>query len=399
MRVCVALISGTTYDPLYARLADFTRDTGIAVDVAFTGDHPALNNHLAGWIDRPGGTPSGTLSDFPYDLVSTHTKYFPSQLPLLAPLDDVVSPQELSDFAPMLLDMVRLDGRTYGLPRNIDVRLLHHRTDLVPHPPATWDALLDVARQASRPPHTYGFLFPGKESGLFGTFYELAEMGGAHLFPADLVPQIENDGGRWALNFLRTCYREGLVPPELTDWHFDRVHDFFRDGHAAMVGDWPGYYGDYRNPATSAVHDRIALARYPAGPSGKRLAYGGGHTFALTRKGAQSSEALALLRFLTAPAQQLLEARNGSVPVRQSVMQQVQAEATPQEKARWEILEQVIAEDVLIPPKFASYPRVEEVLWVTVQAAMVGRVPVDEALHDMTRRIEAIVKEPQPHER
>ncbi len=165
--------------------------------------------------------------------------------------------------------------------------------------------------------------------GLFGTFYELVEMGGAELFPPDLVPQIENDGGRWALSLLRTFYAEGLVPPEIVDWHYDKVHDCFRDGHAAMVGDWPGYYADYCDPHASAVHDRFALARYPVGPQGKSLVYGGSHTFALTQQGAQSAEALALLRFLTAPEQQWVEAQQGSVPVRTSVMRRSQAEAAP----------------------------------------------------------------------
>lgn len=97
------------------------------------------------------------------------------------------------------------------------------------------------------------------ELGLFGTFFELAEMGGARLFPLDLTPQIENDGGRWALlHFLRSCYSEGLVPPEIVEWHYDKVHDCFRDGRAAMVGDWPGYYADYCNPQHSTVHDCFA---------------------------------------------------------------------------------------------------------------------------------------------
>jgi len=52
--------------------------------------------------------------------------------------------------------------------------------------------------------------------------------------------------------------------------------------HAAMVGDWPGYYSFYRDHALSAVHDRFALSPYPTGPAGKSLAYGGGHSFALT---------------------------------------------------------------------------------------------------------------------
>jgi multiple sugar transport system substrate-binding protein len=143
----------------------------------------------------------------------------------------------------------------------------------------------------AEPPELYGYLFPGMESGLFGTFFELAEMGGAELFPADLIPRIENQGGSWALQFLKTCYTESLVPPEITGWHYDKVHDTFRDGHAAIVGDWPGYYGDYRDPRVSRIHDRFAVARYPVGPLGFSRVYGGSHTFALTRRGQPARKA------------------------------------------------------------------------------------------------------------
>lgn len=377
MTVRVALISGPMYDALYARLGDFTQVTGISVEIAFQGDHPALNEFLA--------TPAAGACD----LVSTHTKYAPSQQALLAPLDELFTPVDLADFTPSLLALARIEGKLYSLPRNVDVRLLHYRTDLVTHIPATWDELLGLMRRINRAPACYAFVFPGMESGLFGTFYELVEMAGAELFPPDLTPQIENDGGRWALQFLRTCYAEGLVAPEIVGWHYDKVHAAFRAGHAAMVGDWPGYYADYC-AADSPVRDRFALARYPDGSSGKSLVYGGSHTFALTQRGAGSDEAVTLLSFMTEPEQQLLEARQGSVPVRTSVMHAVQRDAAPVEKARWETLAAAI-QHVVIPPKFGRYPLVEEVLWKTVQAAMTGAMPIDDALHKMTAQIREIV--------
>src|SRR5260370_3174353 len=84
----LALISGPAYDPLYECLPRFTEATGIRVNVAFCGDHPTLNHHLA------------TLAKVPYDLVSTHTKYAPSQLRFLAPLNELIEPASLTDFAP-----------------------------------------------------------------------------------------------------------------------------------------------------------------------------------------------------------------------------------------------------------------------------------------------------------
>ncbi|HWS85883.1 MAG TPA: extracellular solute-binding protein [Pyrinomonadaceae bacterium] len=378
--VTVALVTGPAYDPLYERLRGFTEATGVQVSVGFGGDHPSLNKHLA------------SLGEVPYDLVSTHTKYAPSQLDFLAPLDGLVGADELEDFVPLILELASVGGKLYGVPRNIDVRLLHYRADLMSRPPATWDALLEEARRQSAATGRYGFVFPGRESGLFGTFYELAEMAGAQLFPDSLVPDIENEGGRWALGLLSTLYAEGLVPRELPAWHYEEVHECFRTGRAAMVGDWPGYYALYRDPKISAVHDRLGLSPYPRGPAGKSLAYGGGHTFALTKRGAQSPEALRLLLYLTAPAQQLFEARCGCVPVRRSVMRQVQSESDAPARERLAMLEEVIAGHILVPPKFARYPQVEGVLWHAVQRAVVGELSVEDALRHMTCQIKRIVR-------
>ena len=376
----VALVSGPAYDSLYLCLQRFTDMTGVRVNVAFSSDHPGLNQHLA------------SLEDVPYDLVSTHTKYAPSQLGFLAPLDDLIPNEVLKDFMPLLLELTRVNGALYGLPRNIDVRLLHYRTDLIDKPPGDWDELFDLARDVNLPPERYGFVFPGCESGLFGTFYELAEMAGARLFPPDLVPDIENDAGRWALGLLNRFYTSGTVPRDFTDWHYEEVHECFRSGRAAMVCDWPGYFSLYCDPEISTVHDRFALTPYPAGPAGHSLSYGGGHTFGLTKKGAENTHALDLMLFLTDFEQQLLEARNGCVPVRRTVMQKMQAEADDANRERLGMLDNVIQKHILIPPKFARYPDVEEVLWRTVRKAIVGQIPVDAALTDMRKQIENIVR-------
>jgi multiple sugar transport system substrate-binding protein len=375
----IALVSGPAYDSLYPTLKTFTESTGIHVDIAFSGDHPSLNHHLA------------SLKEVPYDLVSTHSKYAPSQLKFLAPLDRVVSDEVLDDFVPMLLELSTIGGALYGLPRNIDVRLLHYRSDLVRTPPRSWEELFTIARDLNDPPQLYGFIFPGRESGLFGTFYELAEMAGARLFPKDLVPDIENEAGFWALDLLRRFYADGITPEQFTDWHYEEVHECFRSGKAAMVCDWPGYYSLYRDPAISEIADCFAMTRYPNGPAGKSLSYGGGHTFALTKQGINNPQALELLFFLTDFKQQLLEARNGCVPVRRTVMNAMQAEADEANRARLLMLDDVIANHILVPPKFARYPEVETVLWRTVQSAIIGRLTVDEALASMRAQIEQIV--------
>src|SRR5215207_8894416 len=112
----IALVGGPAYDPLYENLSEFSLLNGVKVNIAFTADHPTLNNHLA------------NLSEMPYDLVSTHTKYAPSQLKFLAPLDGLIDSAVLNDFVPLLLKLATIEGSLYGLSRNIDVRLLHYRS-------------------------------------------------------------------------------------------------------------------------------------------------------------------------------------------------------------------------------------------------------------------------------
>ena len=370
----VALIAGGMYERLYARIPEFERATGATVAVEFTGTHPELNAHLA------------ALDPVPYHLVSTHTKYAPSQQRFLAPVEGF----DTSDFFPSLLAMAEIGGALYGIPRNIDLRLLHYRTDAIETPPATWDELTVAARRATRAPELYGFVFTGMESGLFGTFFELAESAGARIFPPSLVAEVNNDGGRWALGVLRELYASGAVPEAITGWHYDEVHQFFRAGHAAMVPDWPGYYGSYRE-ISSPVRDRFRVARLPSGPSGRVCCYAGSHTFALTQAGADCAEARELLRFLTAPEQQTLEAQQGSVPVRRSVMAHRQDAAQGDEAHRLTLLGSAIEHDLIIPPKVPCYPRIEDILWRNVRAAMTGETAIVDALVEIERRIEECV--------
>jgi multiple sugar transport system substrate-binding protein len=369
-RLSIALISGGMYDRLYTSIGQFERATGIGVAIRFRGTHPELNTHLA------------ANSAEPYDLLSTHTKYAPSQKELLAPLEGF----DTDDFFPSVLRLATIDGALYGIPRNIDLRLLHYRTDLMDAPPTTWDELVSTAKALARPRALHGFVFTGIESGLFGTFFELAESAGASLFPKSLVAQIDNEHGRWALHLLRELIDSGAAPAALAGWHYDEVHAYFRQGRAAMVTDWPGYYGSYQD-VLSVVRGRFRVARMPAGPSGRVCCYAGSHTFALTRAGAEREEARELLRFLTDPAQHQIEAQQGSVPVRRSVMEVQKRNVSPEDAERLALLSASIESDLIIPPPTAAYPRIEEVLWRNVRAAMLGELPCNDALACMEKQI------------
>lgn len=386
------------YDPLYRRLDQFQGQTGWEVEVAARLPHPALNARIA---EEFGG---GTAE---YDVISTHTKYAPSQRHWLTPLDDDLGTDELAGFYPQPLSLARVDGVLFGLPRNLDVKLLYYRTDLLGDAaeavafearvgqalriPQTWEELHHVALHFARGPALYGFAFPGRESGLFGHFFELQAMAGGRLFAAGLEPAFEDQAGRWALGLLVDLYQSGAAPPETPEWHYDEVAACFRSGRAAMTTDWPGGFYTYTDPAVSSVADRFDVALYPTGPAGRRV-YAGAHTFAIPTTVRDRSAALALLRFLTSVESQVLEARLGSLPTRPAVLAQVRAESPPGslQARRWSLLEETSAA-ALFPPSHPRYPLMEDALWHVARRALIGTSTVGEALAAAAARIRDIV--------
>lgn len=397
----VALVAGPMYDSLYELLPEFEQKSGRRVHVAARLVHPELNAHLE-QVYRAG---TGA-----YDLVSTHNKYAPSQKHFLRPLDDWYRETELNEFIPSVLEMSRVEGWLLSIPRNIDVRLLYYRQDLFQDAgeqesfhrtagrelriPETWEELAQVAKFFTRPPELFGFAFPGRDSGLFGTFFELVAMAGGKLFGPELRPGFVDAAGRWALGFLHRLYAEDQVTPrELPAMRYDEVSDLFLAGRCAMVADWPGGFHRYVDPAQSRVVGRFGLALYPTGPSGERWIYAGGHVFAVPTSVRDEEGARALLKFLTSADAQWHEAQHGALPVLKSVQSRLRAEtdANSLEGHRLALLETTVNSHMLLPPRFPLYPAVEEALWTSLQKGITGEWSVDDALHHAAAEMEKIL--------
>lgn len=404
-RVRALLVGGPMYDPLYAAIPAFERQTGYTVEIVDRLPHPELNSYVRRAFDE---------DDPDIDLLSTHTKYAPSQAQWLAPLEDLLAADAVADLLPRPLELARVDGRLLQVPRNLDVRLLHYRRDLFEDPreqkafeaefgrplsvPSTWAELADAASFFTRPPQNggrplFGFLYPGRDSGLFGTFYELLVGSGGTLFDGELQPAFDSPAGIWAAGFLAELYQTRHVTPrELPSWHYDEISLAFREGGAAMVADWPGSYHLYRNPATCRVSEQVGLALLPAGPAAVRAAYAGCHSFAIARTAPNVDGGVALLRFLTSFDAQLDEARLGAIPCRASALRRVQEEAAahPIEARRWALLAET-ERTMIIPPRFAAYPQCEDAIWQAVQQAMLGTMTPADAVRRAANEVQVIV--------
>src|SRR5207248_10968777 len=143
-------------------------------------------------------------------------------LPLLAadvqPLDDFWPADDRRDFLPFTIQTLSdASGRVLGMWHETDCRVLFYRKDLVPTPPATWAALLDVASRVSRERHVSGYLYnAGRwEATVFDHLAMFWAQGG-ELVDRDGRPVFGEGGNRRAmlrlLVFLRETIQRGASP-------------------------------------------------------------------------------------------------------------------------------------------------------------------------------------------
>jgi multiple sugar transport system substrate-binding protein len=139
------------------------------------------------------------------------------------------------------------------------------------------------------------------------------------------------------------------------------------------------------------------VAVYPAGPAGIRKSYAGGHTFAISKAARDPEGGLALAKYLTSPEVQWVEANDsGHTPVRQSVFEKMKSSlsgkgAMERDARRMTALEETINHYAMIPPKFAKYPLIEDILWIGVQEAITGRQTPKEALLLMEKKVREVL--------
>jgi multiple sugar transport system substrate-binding protein len=336
----VALVGGPMYDRLYDR---FEPDD---VEVVVHADHPTLNRQVAAML----------AAGERIDVLATHSKYAPSQSRWLLPLDDLVADTAIASLAPRAVELCRFADVQVCLPRLIDVRALWVRADRVDTAPDTWDALLASGTV---------FGFPGRESGLFGTFFELVVGHGASLFDADLQPTMATADAEDAIQTL--CRLAARAPADLVDWHYDQVDAALLDGRVDAAAAWPGAWAAIR---TSTLADRLVPSVYPAGPA-RRVSYAGCHAWAIPRTCADLDGAVTFVERLLGAELQGVDAAGGSMCAHRGALAAVRPEGDV-DRLRLEIIQQTINDAMITYPPFERFPEIEDAGWSAIRDALRG---------------------------
>jgi multiple sugar transport system substrate-binding protein len=358
-RLRVALVGGPMYDSLYEPFLD-------DVDVVLHEDHPTLNRRVAELLSAGERI----------DVLSTHGKYAPSQAAWLRPLDELLDAPTVAALAPRAVDLCRFQGALLCAPRNIDVRTLWWRTDRMDAPPDRWS---DLAASS------VVFGFTGRESGLFGLFFELVVGSGGSLFDGER-PTMTGPEAERAVALL--CELAARAPGELPSWHYDDVDRALLAGAVDCAAAWPGGFGPIR---ASAIYDVLAPAPYFAGAR-ERVSYSGCHGWAIPTTCGDLDAAVHLVTRLCSAEMHEREAAAGGIPARTDVLAAIEpVDAT--DEARLTITRETIDHGMITYPPLVRFPEVEDAGWGAIHDALLGELTPSEAVASIQHAAESALRD------
>ncbi len=334
MALRVALVGGPMYDRLYDLLDD--------VEIVVHADHPTLNHEVASMLERSERI----------DVLSTHSKYAPSQAAWLRPLD-----VDVTGLASRAIDLCTFDGDLLSVPRCIDVRVLWMRDD-IHHTPMDWDELASSS---------VVFGFPGRESGLFGTFFEIVTSLGGRLFDEDARPVIDSPEAVDAVELL--CALAKRAPSDLPEWHYDQVDQALLDGRIDAAAAWPGGYGAIRDSGLPLIPHP-----YVGGVS-----YAGVHSWAIPTTCGDVDGARALIEKLAGEEAGRLDASVGTIPANDKALASIEP-ANEIDARRLAITRDTIRDAMITYPPLPRFPEVEDAGWQAINQALRGALSAPAAV-------------------
>ncbi|WP_136588150.1 MULTISPECIES: ABC transporter substrate-binding protein [Actinomycetes] len=158
------------------------------------------------------------------------------------------SADEIAAFTPAMWEAVSYDGTPYGVPHQTDVSALVVNTQLLaaagvtdlPTAQAdawTWDEFADAAAKlkSSLPADTYPFVYNWQLGGTPRWLSWLFQADGALLADDGTTPAIDSAAGAKALDFTRSFFENGWVPPTSSVKATTYADAFFTEQSVAMA--------------------------------------------------------------------------------------------------------------------------------------------------------------------
>ncbi|MCG2594855.1 sugar ABC transporter substrate-binding protein [Ramlibacter sp. XY19] len=408
-QISVAVIPASYFDNLLSLLPQFEALTGIKVRAEKV---PPGQIRQKAMLDLSSKTAT-------YATHAADPMYYPLYVSnkWVEPLDKYLNDATLTDkdwfnYGDILKawrEADSVDGKPYGIPYDGEVTVQVYRKDLYAakglKPAETYDQLVSNAKALNDPAsRVYGLAMRGF-SGAGQNMYiypSLFRSFGGDWFHNKQVTVNSPEAVKaleWYVNTL-TAY----APPAVRNWNWPDIADAFSQGTVACYLDAHSSAAVITNPEKSKVVGKVAYARWPKGPNGKRVTsiwnWGFPINAALTEK-----QKKATWLFISWAASAETQARTSwkfDGPAKRSGLNRTSLWKAPEFAAAMKgagdnFIEAALESlehdtDVEWRPRVPQWPAVGETMATAIQSALVGQKKPKEALDEAQARIVQIMK-------
>jgi multiple sugar transport system substrate-binding protein len=293
----------------------------------------------------------------------------------LLDLTDRLSPADRDDFLQADLDAGSYKGRLYRIPAFTDAGLLYYRSDVVRHPPETFQDLVSAASEFQTSGRA-GYLWQGKQyEGLVANYLEILWGYGGEWISLDGRVLLDSAEALAALRLLKSSV--GTISPEgVTTYTEEETRNLFQHGRSVFLRNWFYVWALLGRP-DSEVEGKVAFVPMVHGPAGTRAATLGGWGFAVSRLSRNPDAAWEFIQFATRPDQlQELYSKAGRIPARKSLVPEQFQEIVRHARTR---------------PRIPEYARVSDILQRWLSAALAGTATPEDALRKAAEETRVVV--------
>ena len=407
--ISVAVIPASYFDNLGSLIPQFEALTGIKVRIEKV---PPGQIRQKAMLDLSSKTAT-------YATHAADPMYYPLYVAnkWVEPLDKYLNDATLTDPAwfryddilPAWRDADSVDGKPYGIPYDGEVTVQVYRKDLYDakglKPAETYDQLLANAKALNDPANRIhglamrGFAGAGQNMYIYPSLFR--GFGGNWFQGKDVVvnsPEAVR-ALQWYVDAL-TAY----APPAVRNWNWPDIADAFSQGTVATYLDAHSSAAVLNNPEKSKVIGKIAYARWPKGPNGKRVTSIWNWGFPVNAALSERAKKATWL-FISWAASAETQARTSwkfAGPAKRSGLNRLSSWRSPEFAAAMsgagqnfipaalESLEQDT--DVEWRPRVPQWPAIGETMATAIQSALVGQKKPKEALDEAQTRIQQILK-------
>jgi multiple sugar transport system substrate-binding protein len=273
----------------------------------------------------------------------------------------------------------------YAAPVSSDGGILYYRKDLVPTPPKTWTEMMSMCSiaKAKKIGCYAGQFF--KYEGLTVNAAEAINSAGGTILGADGKPTVDSPEAKKGLENLATAYANGDIPKEGITFKEEDSRQAFENGKLLFLRNWPYVYKLAKTDGSSTVKNTFGMAPLPGatGPGASSL---GGHNAAISVYSKNKATAADFLKFLTSTDQQKAFVSQGSLA---PVLTALYDDPALVAKSPYLTVLKTSILNAVPRPVTPFYPAVSKAVQDNAYAAIKGEVPVDTALSNMQKAIQA----------